>query len=163
MPLEALSIIHRRIIAEMGRVVVRLVLERMYLLGFRSAVGMLLLRGVLDIDLVVVQWLRVLLGPNLIPAARENPLGRLPLGIGVHVLLYLLGVWLRLLLHRAEVLFSGVCKHVGGEGETVYSEITVHVALGSLNLMLGLHDEAEASGVTLFVFRVVDNYFCQVS
>ena len=162
MPLKALSIIHRRIIAEMRRVVVRL-LERMYLLGFGGAVGELLLRGVLGVALVVVHLLGGLLGPHLIPAARENPLGRLPLGVGVHVLLYLLGVWLRLLLHRAEVLFSGVCEHVGGEGEPVYSEVTVHIAFGSLNLMLSLNDEAKPSSVALFVFWVVDDYFGQVS
>lgn len=162
MTLEALSIIHRRIIAEMGRVVV-LLLEGMYLLGFGGAVRELLLRGILGIALVAVQLLRVLLGPHLIPAAREYPLGRLPLGIGVHVLLYLLLVWLRLLLHRAEVLFSGVCEHVGGQGEPVHSEIAVHIAFGSLNLMLRPHDEAKPSSVTLFVFRVVDDYLCQVS
>ena len=51
MTLEALSIIHRRIVAEMGRVVELL---WMYLLGFGRAVGELLLRGVLGIALVVV-------------------------------------------------------------------------------------------------------------
>lgn len=112
----------------------------------------------------LIKHLAVLLSPHLIPATREYSLGRLPLGIGVHILLdLLLAIRLEsLLLHGAKILFSGVREHVGCKGEAIDSEVAVHVSFGSLYLVLGLHDEAKLSCITFFILGVVNHNFRQI-